>query len=87
MAEVMIRLKRLGGKKWSHSRIIVIAKTRARNGRAIEELGFYDPKTNPANIKINLERTKYWIDNGAIPSPTVKALIRKAGKQSVVPAS
>ncbi len=87
MAEVMIRLKRLGGKKWSHSRIIVIAKTRARNGRAIEELGFYDPKTNPANIKINLERTKYWIDNGAKPTPTVKAIIKRAGKKSVASAS
>ncbi len=77
MAEVMIRLKRFGGKKQPHNRIIVISKTRPRNGRAIEELGFYDPKTNPATVKINMVRAQYWIKKGATPSPTVKALLRK----------
>ena len=82
MAEVMIRLKRLGGKKWPHHRIIVISKTRSRNGRAIEELGFYDPKTKPATVKINLERAKYWIGKGAIPTSTIRVLINKAAKSA-----
>lgn len=80
MAEVVIRLKRLGGKKKPHNRIIVISKTRARDGRAIEELGFYDASKNPVTLKVNLERAKYWVSKGAIPSPTVKQLIKRAGK-------
>ena len=78
MAEVVIRLKRLGGKKKPHNRIIVISKTRARDGRAIEELGFYDASKNPIALKLNLERAKYWVSKGAIPSSTVKQLIKKA---------
>ncbi len=78
MAEVVIRLKRLGGKKHAHNRIVVMPKTRARDGRAIEELGFYDPTRNPVTLKLNLERAKFWIQRGAIPSPTVKQLIKKA---------
>lgn len=78
MAEVMIRLKRLGGKKQPHNRIIVISKTRARDGRAIEELGYYDASKNPPLLKINVERAKFWIGRGAIPTPTIKQLIKKA---------
>lgn len=78
MAEVVIRLKRLGGKKRPHNRIVVIPKTRSRDGRAIEELGFYDPSRNPPSLKLNVERARFWIQRGAIPSPTVKQLIKRA---------
>ncbi len=78
MAEVMIRLKRLGGKKRPHNRIVVITKTRARDGRAIEELGHYDPSKTPPLLKLNVERARYWISKGAIPSATIRQLIKKA---------
>ena len=78
MAEVVIRLKRLGGKKQPHNRIVVITKSRARNGRAIEELGHYDSTKNPPLIKLNAERANFWIKRGAVPSPTVKQLLKKS---------
>lgn len=78
MAEVMIRLKRLGTKKRPHSRIVVIGKTRARDGKAIEEIGHYDPSKQPPLLRLDLERAKFWISKGAIPSPTIKQLIKKA---------
>ena len=77
MAEVMIRLKRFGTKKKPHNRIVVIQKTKARGGRTIEELGFFDPSKQPELVQIKLERVKHWISKGALPSPTVKRLIRK----------
>ena len=76
MAEVMIRLKRLGGKKKPHNRIVVIVKERARNGRALEELGYYDPSKKPPLLKVNAERARFWMDRGAKPSPTVKHLLK-----------
>ena len=79
MAEVVIRLKRLGGKKKPHNRIVVMPKARARDSRAIEELGYYDASKNPPMVKLNAERARFWIGRGAIPSPTVKRLIKKAG--------
>ncbi|MBI3616564.1 MAG: 30S ribosomal protein S16 [Candidatus Omnitrophica bacterium] len=78
MSEVMIRLKRLGTKKRPHQRIVVIDKQRARNGKAIEELGYYDPSKQPPLLKVNLERAKFWMGKGASPSPTVKQLLKKA---------
>ena len=83
MAEVMIRLKRLGGKKKPHNRIVVITKTKARDSRAIEELGYYDASKTPRLLKLNVERAKFWIGRGAIPSPTVKKLIKKATPKGV----
>ena len=77
MAEVVIRLKRLGGKKKPHNRIVVMTKSRSRDGRAIEELGHYDASTNPPLLKLNAERAKFWMERGAIPSPTVKQLLKK----------
>ncbi len=84
MSEVMIRLKRLGTKKRPHNRIVVIEKRKARDGKAIEELGFYDPSQEPPLLKLNVERAQYWISKGATPSPTVKQLIKKtiAGTKS-----
>ena len=80
MSEVMIRLKRLGTKKRPHQRIVVIDKRRARNGKAIEELGYYDPSKTPPLLKVNLERAKFWITQGATPSPTVKQLLKRSPK-------
>ena len=80
MAEVMIRLKRLGGKKQPHHRVVVITKVKSRNGRAIEELGYYDSTKNPPIIHLDVERAKFWIGQGATASPTVKQLIKKASK-------
>ena len=77
MAEVVIRLKRLGGKKKPHSRIVVVAKARARDGRALEELGYYDPSRNPPALKLNVDRAKFWMSRGAKPSPTVRQLIKR----------
>ena len=78
MAEVMIRLKRLGAKKHPHNRIVVITKTRSRNGRAIEELGYYDSTKQPPVLKLDVERAAFWVKQGAIPTPTVQQLIKKA---------
>ena len=78
MAEVVIRLKRLGTKKKPHSRIIVIPKSRARGAAAIEELGYYNPSVKPPLVKIKTDRAKFWIDRGAVPSPTVKQLLKKS---------
>ena len=83
MSEVMIRLKRLGTKKRPHQRIVVIDKRRARNGKAIEELGYYDPSQQPPLLKMNVERAKFWIGQGATPSPTVKRLLKKTQQKGV----
>ena len=78
MASVVIRLKRLGGKKKNHNRIVVMPKHKARDSRAIEELGYYDASKNPPLVKLNVPRAQFWIGRGAIPSPTVKQLLKKA---------
>ncbi|MBA4349344.1 MAG: 30S ribosomal protein S16 [Thermodesulfovibrio sp.] len=76
---VKIRLTRLGAHKKPFYRIIV-ADTRARrDGPFIEILGTYDPKVEPSDIKVNVERAKYWIGRGAQPTVTVKKLLQKAG--------
>lgn len=77
MAEVVIRLKRLGGKKKPHNRIVVMTKARSRDGRAIEELGHYDPSRNPPMLKLNVDRARFWMSRGAKPSPTVLQLIKR----------
>ncbi len=82
MSEVTIRLKRLGTKKRPHNRIVVIDKHRARDGKAIEELGYYDPSKQPPFLKLNVERAMSWIAKGAVPSPTVRQLLKKAGKSA-----
>ena len=79
MAEVMIRLKRLGTKKRPHNRIVVIQKTKARDGKAIEEIGFYDPSQQPPLLKVDVERARFWVSKGANVSPTVRQLIKRSG--------
>ena len=76
---VVLRLKRMGTNKKPFYRIVATEKTSPRDGRFIEEIGHYDPKKNPAAIKVNKERALYWLKNGAIPSVTVKSILKKAG--------
>jgi len=75
---VKIRLRRMGAKKNPFYRIVVADSHFPRDGRFIEEIGTYDPLTNPATIKVDGERAKYWIANGAQPTETVRALLKKA---------
>ena len=74
-----IRLKRLGAKKAPTYRVIVINSTTKREGRPIEELGYYNPMTEPKEIKINEELAQKWLSNGAQPTDTVKTLFKKSG--------
>ena len=75
---VKIRLRRVGAKKAPFYRVVVADSHFARDGRFIEEIGTYDPLTEPATIKIDMERAKYWISNGAQPTDTVRGLLKKA---------
>ncbi len=75
---VKIRLRRMGAKKAPYYRVIVADSRKARDGRFIEEIGTYDPLTDPATIKIDMERARYWIANGAQPTDTVRGLLKKA---------
>lgn len=75
----VIRLKRLGTTKKPHMRLVVCDKKAPRDGRFIEELGFYDPSFSPPKLSLKKERILYWLKVGAQPSPTVKQLIRKGG--------
>lgn len=75
---VKIRLRRVGAKKAPFYRVVVADSHFARDGRFIEEIGTYDPLTEPATIKIDMERAKCWISNGAQPTDTVRGLLKKA---------
>jgi len=75
----VIRLKRMGTLKKPFHRIVVIDNHRARDSKPIELLGFYDPKTEPANVKVNKERAEYWLKVGATPSAIVRTLLKKQG--------
>lgn len=79
---VRIRLKRFGAKKNPFYRIVVADSRSPRDGRFIEELGYYDPGTEPTTIKIDTERAQEWLSKGAKPSDTVKALLDKAKAQA-----
>jgi len=68
----------MGAKKNPYYRVVVADSRDPRDGRCIEEIGTYDPLTNPATIKIDMERAKYWISNGAQPTDTVRGLLKKA---------
>lgn len=75
---VKIRLKRMGAKKSPFYRIVVSDSRTPRDGRFIEEIGYYNPLTDPADIKVDHERADYWISQGAQPSDTVRALLKKS---------
>ena len=76
---VKIRLRRMGAKKAPYYRIVVADSRYPRDGRFIEEIGTYNPLTDPAEIKIDAEKAKKWMANGAQPTDTVKVLLKKAG--------
>ena len=76
---VKIRLRRMGAKKAPFYRVIVADSRSPRDGRFIEELGTYNPLTEPAEIKIDTERALEWMKNGAQPTDTVKTLLKRAG--------
>ena len=76
---VKIRLRRMGAKKKPFYRIIVADSRDPRDGRFIEEIGTYNPLTDPAEIKVDASRAQAWIKNGAQPTDTVRALLKKAG--------
>ena len=77
---VKIRLKRVGAKKAPFYHIVVADSRNARNGKIIEQLGTYNPMTNPATVELDNEKVAEWIKNGAQPTDTVKALIKNATK-------
>lgn len=75
---VKIRLTRIGAKKAPFYRVVVADSRYPRDGRFIEEIGYYDPMKDPVEIKIDGEKATKWIANGAQPTETVKALLKKA---------
>lgn len=76
---VKIRLRRMGAKKAPFYRIVVADSRYPRDGRFIEEIGTYNPTTTPSEIKVDADKAKQWIANGAQPTDTVKALLKKEG--------
>ena len=77
---VKIRLQRVGKKKAPFYHIVVADSRSPRDGKIVEQVGTYDPMTDPATIKLDTEKVEKWIKNGAKPTDTVKALIEKASK-------
>ncbi len=75
---LMIRLARRGARKQPYYRVVVIEKDRARDGRAIEVVGTYNPRTNPESLELKRERIDYWVSKGAQMSPTVSRLVKKS---------
>jgi small subunit ribosomal protein S16 len=73
-----IRLTRMGAKKKPFYRVVVIERSRARDGDFVEILGHYNPRTDPPSVDFDLERLRHWIARGAQPSETVSSLIKKA---------
>ena len=76
---VAMRLKRFGRKKKPFYRVIIANSKDPRQGRAVEDIGYYDPLTEPAQIQINEEKALKWLKDGAQPSDTVRSLLSKAG--------
>lgn len=76
---VKIRLKRMGAHKKPFYRVVVADSRRARDGKFIEEIGYYNPLTEPPVIKIDDEKAKRWLSEGAQPTDVVKGLFRKSG--------
>ncbi len=74
-----IRLRRVGRKKQPTYRIVVTDKQKARDGRFVETLGHYDPRTEPVALNVDVEKARAWLAKGATPSDTVRSLLKKAG--------
>ena len=75
----MIRLKRMGARKQPHYRVIVIEKERARDGRPVEVVGTYNPRSTPASIELKRDRIDFWVSKGAQMSERVQKLVAKSG--------
>ena len=75
---VKIRLRRMGAKKAPFYRVVVADSRFARDGRFIEEIGYYDPTKEPSVVKIDAEKAKQWLDNGAQPTDPVREILKKA---------
>jgi small subunit ribosomal protein S16 len=73
----MIRLKRVGARKQPQYRVVVIEKERARDGRPVEVVGTYNPRTNPASVELKRERIEYWVSKGAKMSDRVSKIVSK----------
>ena len=82
-----IRLKRCGAKKQPHYRVVVMDSSSTRDGRAIEEIGYHNPLTDPATTVIKEDRALHWLLSGAQPSETVAALLKKQGIMDQVQAA
>ena len=78
---LMIRLSRMGARKQPHYRIVVIEKARARNGRPVEVVGTYNPRTNPASVEMKRDRVDYWVSKGAQMSERVNKLYREGSSR------
>ena len=76
---VKMRLRRMGAKKAPFYRVVVADSRYPRDGRFIEEIGYYNPQTEPSEINIDADLAKKWLANGAQPTETVKALLKKSG--------
>ena len=76
---VKIRLRRMGQKKAPFYRVVVADSRYPRDGRFIEEIGYYNPITEPAEIKIDADKAKKWLANGAQPTETVRSILKKNG--------
>ncbi|MGI6167981.1 MAG: 30S ribosomal protein S16 [Eubacteriales bacterium] len=76
---VKIRLRRIGAKKNPYYRVVVADNRSPRDGRYIEDIGYYNPLVDPADIKIDTEKAKNWLKNGAQPTDTVRSLFKKTG--------
>lgn len=74
-----LRLTRMGSKKKPFYRIVAMNSETRRNGRALDYVGYYNPMTDPVDIKIDQDKIKTWIERGAKPSDTVRSLLKKAG--------
>lgn len=78
----MIRLARMGARKQPYYRVVVIEKERARNGRALEVVGTYNPRTQPASVELKRDRIEHWVSKGAKMSDTVSNLLAKSAPSS-----
>ena len=77
-----IRLRRTGATKRPHYRVVVADSRATRDGRFVEVLGHYDPRKDPAVVKIDVERANYWLGKGARPSDTVKSLLKRSAGEN-----
>jgi small subunit ribosomal protein S16 len=76
---IKLRLRRMGRKGQPHYRIVAAESRWPRDGRFIEAVGYYNPRTEPATVEVNAERARYWLEHGAQPTETVRSLLVKAG--------